>query len=61
VGSGVFKSEDPAARGRAIVLAVTYCRDPEKLADVSAGLLKAMPGLDVRSMSEDQLLSVRGW
>jgi pyridoxal 5'-phosphate synthase pdxS subunit len=61
VGSGIFKSEDPAARGRAIVLAVTYFNDPVKLADVSAGLLKAMPGLDVRSMPQDELLSVRGW
>ncbi|MCX6600044.1 MAG: pyridoxal 5'-phosphate synthase lyase subunit PdxS [bacterium] len=61
VGSGIFKSEDPAARARSIVLAVTYCHDPAKLADVSAGLLKAMPGLDVRTMPAEELLSVRGW
>jgi pyridoxal 5'-phosphate synthase pdxS subunit len=61
VGSGIFKSEDPAARARSIVLAVTYCRDPQKLAEVSAGLLKAMPGLDVRTMPAEELLSVRGW
>jgi len=61
VGSGIFKSEDPAARARSIVLAVTYCRDPQKLADVSAGLLKAMPGLDVRTMPAEDLMSVRGW
>jgi pyridoxal 5'-phosphate synthase pdxS subunit len=61
VGSGIFKSEDPAARARSIVLAVTYCRDPQKLADVSAGLLKAMPGLDVRTMPAEELMSVRGW
>jgi pyridoxal 5'-phosphate synthase pdxS subunit len=61
VGSGIFKSEDPAARARSIVLAVTYCHDPQKLADVSAGLLKAMPGLDVRTMPAEELLSVRGW
>jgi len=61
VGSGIFKSEDPAARARSIVLAVTYCHDPAKLADVSAGLLKAMPGLDVRTMPAEELMSVRGW
>jgi len=61
VGSGIFKSEDPAARARSIVLAVTYCHDPAKLADVSAGLLKAMPGLDVRTMPDEERLAVRGW
>jgi pyridoxal 5'-phosphate synthase pdxS subunit len=61
VGSGIFKSEDPADRARAIVLATTYCRDPKKLADVSAGLLRAMPGLDVRTMAKEDLLSERGW
>ncbi|RPH93255.1 pyridoxal 5'-phosphate synthase lyase subunit PdxS [candidate division KSB1 bacterium] len=61
VGSGIFKSEDPAHRARSIVLATTYCNDPKKLADVSAGLLKAMPGLDVRTMPQDELLSTRGW
>jgi pyridoxal 5'-phosphate synthase pdxS subunit len=61
VGSGIFKSEDPPARARAIVLATTYYNDPHKLADVSAGLLSAMPGLDVRTMPQDELLSVRGW
>jgi pyridoxal 5'-phosphate synthase pdxS subunit len=61
VGSGIFKSEDPAARARSIVLAVTYYHDPQKLAEVSAGLLKAMPGLDVRTMPPEELLSVRGW
>jgi pyridoxal 5'-phosphate synthase pdxS subunit len=61
VGSGIFKSEDPEARGRAIVLATTYCNDPKKLAEVSAGLLQAMPGLDVRTMKEEELLSTRGW
>jgi len=61
VGSGIFKSEDPAFRARSIVLATTYCRDPKKLAEVSAGLLKAMPGLDVRTMPADELLSGRGW
>jgi pyridoxal 5'-phosphate synthase pdxS subunit len=61
VGSGIFKSEDPEARAKAIVLATTYYKDAKKLADVSAGLLTAMPGLDVRSMKEEELLSGRGW
>ncbi|HEY3294734.1 MAG TPA: pyridoxal 5'-phosphate synthase lyase subunit PdxS [bacterium] len=61
VGSGIFKSEDPEARGRAIVLATTYYNDPKKLVDVSAGLLQAMPSLDVRTMKEEELLSTRGW
>ncbi len=61
VGSGIFKSEDPAARAKAIVLATTFYQDPKKLAEVSAGLLTAMPGLDVRSMPKEELLSERGW
>jgi pyridoxal 5'-phosphate synthase pdxS subunit len=61
VGSGIFKSEDPADRARAIVLATTYCNDPRKLVDVSSGLLRAMPGLDVRSMAKEEMLSERGW
>ncbi len=61
VGSGIFKSEDPPARAKAIVDAVTYYDDPEMLAKVSRGLLAAMPGLDVRKLPEDELLSTRGW
>ena len=61
VGSGVFKSGDPAARGHAIVKAVTNYNDPVILAEVSRGLGEPMKGLDVRSLSEDQLLALRGW
>jgi pyridoxal 5'-phosphate synthase pdxS subunit len=61
VGSGIFKSEDPAARARAIVEATTYFNDPEILAKVSRGLGEPMRGLDVATMSEDQLLQTRGW
>ncbi|MBU0508386.1 pyridoxal 5'-phosphate synthase lyase subunit PdxS [bacterium] len=61
VGSGIFKSEDPPARARAIVLGTTYYNDPKKLAEVSEGLLGAMPGLDVRTMPQEEMLSVRGW
>ncbi len=61
VGSGVFKSDDPVARGQAIVIATTHFRDPLKLAEVSTGLMNAMRGLDVRTMPEEELLSTRGW
>jgi pyridoxal 5'-phosphate synthase pdxS subunit len=61
VGSGIFKSEDPEHRAKAIVLAATYYKDPKKLVDVSAGLLGAMPSLDVRTMPAEELLSGRGW
>ncbi|MBU0692480.1 pyridoxal 5'-phosphate synthase lyase subunit PdxS [bacterium] len=61
VGSGIFKSEDPAARAQAIVYATTHYKDPHKLAEVSTGLAKAMESLDVRSMPEKELLSTRGW
>ena len=61
VGSGIFKSEDPSARAKAIVIATTHYLDPAKLAEVSTGLAKAMVGLDVASMPEAELLSTRGW
>jgi pyridoxal 5'-phosphate synthase pdxS subunit len=61
VGSGVFKSSDPATRARAIVDAVAHSEDPKKLAEVSQGLGSAMPGLDVRQMDEKEMLASRGW
>jgi len=61
VGSGIFKSEDPENRARAIVLAVTYYKDPALLADISAGLLDGMAGLDVRKLAKEELLASRGW
>jgi pyridoxal 5'-phosphate synthase pdxS subunit len=61
VGSGIFKSADPAARAKAIVQATTHFKDPKILAEVSRGLGEAMPGLDVRSMKPEQLLATRGW
>ncbi len=60
VGSGIFKSADPATRGRAIVEATTYFQDPEVIARVSEGLGEPMRGLDVRQMEEKELLQVRG-
>ncbi len=61
VGSGIFKSDNPRERARAIVEAVTYWREPEILAEVSKGLGEAMKGIDVSKLSEDQLLQNRGW
>lgn len=61
VGSGVFKSEDPAARGRSIVSATTHYADPERLVEACKGLGNAMKGLDVTSLAAGQLLQTRGW
>ncbi|HPN74177.1 MAG TPA: pyridoxal 5'-phosphate synthase lyase subunit PdxS [Candidatus Marinimicrobia bacterium] len=61
VGSGIFKSEDPAARARAIVIATTYYNNPEKIAEVSAGLGEAMRGLDLAEIPENERLAKRGW
>ncbi len=60
VGSGIFKSSDPAKRARAIVEAVTYFNDPKKLAEVSEGLGEAMSGIDLRDLDENQKLAKRG-
>jgi pyridoxal 5'-phosphate synthase pdxS subunit len=61
VGSGIFKSEDPAGRARAIVDAVTNYDNPAKLVEVSMDLGEAMPGLDVRVMDESEKMAARGW
>jgi pyridoxal 5'-phosphate synthase pdxS subunit len=61
VGSGVFKSEDPAPRAQAIVRAVTHYRDAKILADVSRGLGEAMPGLEIGALRREELLAGRGW
>src|SRR5436305_1512976 len=61
VGSGIFKSDDPAARAKAIVEATTYFNDPDVLAKVTRGLGEPMRGLDVRSMPESDRLAERGW
>ena len=60
VGSGIFKSEDPPARARAIVRATTHFRDPAVLAEVSEALGEAMPGLEVSKMRVGDLLQTRG-
>jgi pyridoxal 5'-phosphate synthase pdxS subunit len=61
VGSGIFKSEDPAVRARAIVEATTHFADPERVARVSEGLGAAMDSLEARKLDDEQLLSPRGW
>lgn len=60
VGSGIFKSEDPKNRGRAIVKATTNYNDPKILAEVSKGIGEAMKGLDIRTLKEEELLQTRG-
>lgn len=61
VGSGIFKSQDPERRAKAIVLATTYYKDPKILAEISADLTKAMEGLDIRTLKKEELLAHRGW
>jgi pyridoxal 5'-phosphate synthase pdxS subunit len=61
VGSGIFKSKDPAGRARAIVEATTYYDKPEVVARVSEGIGEAMAGLDVAKLDEAELLQTRGW
>ena len=61
VGSGIFKSEDPDLRARAIVLAATHYKIAEKVADASAGLKKAMKGLDISEIPDEEKLQERGW
>ena len=61
VGSGIFKSEDPAKRARAIVKATAYFKDPEKVLEASMGLGSAMPGIEISDIPETQILATRGW
>jgi len=62
VGSGIFKSEDPAARAKAIVHATTYFEDPAEVAKACRGLEgAAMPGLDIRKMADEDRMAKRGW
>jgi pyridoxal 5'-phosphate synthase pdxS subunit len=61
VGSGIFKSSDPAKRAKAIVHATTHYQDPREVAQASRGLGEAMPGLEISKFSEAELLQTRGW
>ena len=61
VGSGIFMSEDPPTRARAIVDATTHWQDPERVAQASRGLGPAMAGLESAKLEQEQLLAQRGW
>ena len=61
VGSGIFKSGDPARRAKAIVAAVAHHDDPRVLAEVSENLGPAMPGMAARSLPDAEQMSTRGW
>jgi pyridoxal 5'-phosphate synthase pdxS subunit len=61
VGSGIFKSEDPERRAKAVVKAATYFNDPVKLLEASEELGEAMRGLDIAKLPEGELLQTRGW
>ena len=61
VGSGIFKSQEPARMAEAIVRAVTHYEDDDVLAEVSTNLPQAMPGLELAEIPEPELLAKRGW
>jgi pyridoxal 5'-phosphate synthase pdxS subunit len=61
VGSGIFKSSDPARRAKAIVEATTHYNDPNIIAGVSRGLGEAMIGIEISAIPESELLAERGW
>ena len=61
VGSGIFKSSDPAPRAKAIVQAAKNFNNPEKLLEASRVLGEAMPGLEISKIAEGELLQTRGW
>ena len=61
VGSGIFKSEDPATTAAAIVQATTHFDDPHIIAEVSRGLGAPMRGMSAASVPAEERLAVRGW
>ena len=61
VGSGIFKSGDPATRARAIVRATTHFKDAKAVAEASRGLGEAMVGREIGSLKEEERLATRGW
>jgi pyridoxal 5'-phosphate synthase pdxS subunit len=61
VGSGIFKSSNPAARAKAIVQATTHYKDAKLIAEASRNLGEAMSGMDVRTMKTEDMLATRGW
>jgi pyridoxal 5'-phosphate synthase pdxS subunit len=61
VGSGIFKSGNPAKRAKAIVQAVTHYKDPKVIAEVSIGLGEAIVGINCGEMRDTEKLATRGW
>ena len=61
VGSGIFKSEDPRKRAKAIVAATTYYDRPDIVAEASEGLGEPMRGLEIPAIPREELLATRGW
>ena len=61
VGSGIFKSANPAARAKAIVQATTHYQDAKLIGEVSRNLGEAMPGIEIRTLKPEEQLAVRGW
>src|SRR5688572_30312400 len=61
VGSGIFLSENPARRAKAVVQATTHWEDPKRLAEISRGLGSAMAGIEISKLQEHELLAKRGW
>lgn len=61
VGSGIFKSGNPQARAKAIVLATTHYQDPKVLAEISQDLGEAMPGLEIATIASTERMQERGW
>jgi pyridoxal 5'-phosphate synthase pdxS subunit len=61
VGSGIFKAENPEKMANAIVEAVNNYDNPSMLAEISKGLGEAMKGIDIRSLTEKEMLQARGW
>ena len=61
VGSAIDKSSNPEVRAKAVVAATTHYNDPDVIAKASEDLGEAMPGMDVRTMKQEEILAVRGW
>ncbi|NQS75672.1 MAG: pyridoxal 5'-phosphate synthase lyase subunit PdxS, partial [Peptococcaceae bacterium] len=61
VGSGIFKSQDPTTRARAIVKATANYRDPQILAEISRNLGEAMPGIEIQTIAPEGRMQDRGW
>ena len=61
VGSGIFKSEDPSERAKAIVMATTHYDDPDMVGRASEGLKEAMPGLEISQIPVEERMQERGW